>query len=81
MVGIEDKDTVGRGINQGVEPAFLVTDLGVELGIEDGDGSLVSEGLEQQFIIGGKQVGVAAEDKEDADDLTMSCQGDADAVQ
>ncbi len=81
MVGVEDEDAVGGGINQGVEATFLVTDLGVELGVEDRNGSLVSEGLEQEFIVGGEQVGVAAEDKDHADDLSMGGEGNADAVQ
>ncbi len=81
MVGVEDEDAIGGGIEQGVEAAFFITDLAVELGVEDGDGGLVGEGLEQQFIVGGKQVGVAAEDEDDADDLSMRGEGNADAVQ
>ncbi len=81
VVGVEDEDAVGGGIDQGVEAAFLVADLGIELGIENGDGGLVGEGLEQKFVVGGKEVGVAAEDKDDTNDLPVGCQGDADAVQ
>ncbi len=81
MVGVEDEDAIGGRINQGVKAALLVTDLGIKLGVKDGDGSLVGEGLEQELVVGGKEVGVAAEDKKDADDLRVGGKGDADAVQ
>src|SRR5690348_5503122 len=80
MFGCQDQDTVGGGVDQGVQALFFVDALAVELRVEDGDGGLVRKGLQQLFVVGREQIGIGAEDEDDADDVPVRDQRQGRAV-
>ena len=81
VVGIQDQDAVGGRIEQCIQALLFVVDLPVESRIEDGHGGLIRKGLQQDAIIGRENVGVVAEDEDDADDLPVGRERQARAVQ
>ena len=81
MVGVENEDAIGSRIKQGIQSLFFVTNLSIEARIEYGNSSLVGEGLQELLVVGGKQIGITAENEDDADNLSMGGEGDTDAIQ